>query len=258
MALAAALTLSACTPAPAGLPTITASAVNPGDTASAVTATATRPPLAAVDPAALRGVEIQVWDAFAGGAYTVFSEQAAQFTAVNEWGITVNQTGFGDYSSLSEAVDAALASGSRPDLVTALPEQSLRWAASGSVVDLAPYMEAPGWGLETGVTADFPAIFLAQDSRDGERLGLPAQRSARFLFYNKTWAHELGFASPPVSAEDFREQACAANASFHADAVPQNDGYGGWIVDTHWQTAYSWMLAFEGGVVDGGKLCLSQ
>ena len=86
---------------------------------------------------------------------------------------------------------------------------------------------------------------------DGKQLGLPAQRSARFLFYNQTWAHELGFSSPPATADEFRQQACAANASFRTDTSPQNDGYGGWIVDTNWQTTYSWLLAFGGGVVDG-------
>ncbi|MDP2995353.1 MAG: extracellular solute-binding protein, partial [Anaerolineales bacterium] len=99
--------------------------------------------------------------------------------------------------------------------------------------------------------ADFPPVFWAQDNLDGKQLGVPAQRSARFLFYNKTWAHELGFDSPPATADEFRQQACAANASFRTDASLQNDGYGGWIVDTDWQTTYSWLLAFGGGVVDG-------
>ena len=84
-------------------------------------------------------------------------------------------------------------------------------------------------------------------------MGLPAQRSARFVFYNQTWAHELGFANPPATADEFRQQACAANASFLKDSDPKNDGYGGWIVDTDWQTTYSWLLAFGGGVVDGGN-----
>ena len=54
-------------------------------------------------------------------------------------------------------------------------------------------------------------------------------------------------------ADEFRQQACAANASFLKDADPKNDGYGGWIVDTDWQTTYSWLLAFGGGVADGSS-----
>ena len=125
------------------------------------------------------------------------------------------------------------------------------WDAAGSVVDLSPFLNDPTLGLGSGGVADFPAVFWAQDNLGGKQLGIPAQRSARFLFYNKTWAHELGFTNPPATADEFRQQACAANASFRKDADPQNDGYGGWIVDTNWQTIYSWMLAFGGGVVDG-------
>ncbi len=162
----------------------------------------------------------------------------------------VTQTGYGDYPSLFDAVNSAIESGGTPDLVAALPEQTLAWDASGSVVDLTPYLNDPTWGLGSGGAADFPSVFWAQDKVAGKQLGVPAQRSARFLFYNKTWAHELGFDNPPSTADEFRQQACAANASFRSDSDPQNDGYGGWIVDTDWQTIYSWMLAFGGGVVD--------
>ncbi len=248
--LLAALTLSACAPvsptlpATVGLPTVTATTES--------TPTPTQPPAIGVDPAALRGVSLQVWHAFAGGAYGVFDEQVARFNASNEWGITVNQTDYGDYPTLFDAVNAALDSGSgTPDLVAALPEQTLAWNASASVVDLSPYLGDPVWGLGSDGVAAFPPVFWAQDTVDGKQLGVPAQRSARFLFYNQTWAHELGFNAPPATADEFRQQACAANASFRTDADLQNDGYGGWIVDTHWQTVYSWMLAFGGSVVDG-------
>ncbi len=146
-------------------------------------------------------------------------------------------------------MNTALDSGQSPDLVAALPEQTLAWDAHGAVVDLNPYLDDPQWALDA--RTDFPAIFWAQDNVNGKQLGLPAQRSARFIFYNTTWAHELGFDSPPATPQDFRQQACAANASFRKDADPKNDGYGGWIVDTAWQTTYSWILAFGGGVVDG-------
>jgi ABC-type glycerol-3-phosphate transport system substrate-binding protein len=119
------------------------------------------------------------------------------------------------------------------------------------VVDLTPYLNDSTWGLDSGGESDFPAVFRAQDNFRGKQLGVSAQRSARFLFYNKTWAQQLGFNNPPATADEFRQQACAANASFRTDADLQNDGYGGWIVDTDWQTVYSWMLAFGGGVVDG-------
>jgi hypothetical protein len=35
------------------------------------------------------------------------------------------------------------------------------------------------------------------------------------------------------------------------DEPPQNDFMGGWVVDTEPMTAYAWLLAFEGGVLEG-------
>jgi ABC-type glycerol-3-phosphate transport system substrate-binding protein len=204
-----------------------------------------------VDPASLVGLNIQVWHAFAEPAHDLFMSQVAQFNADNQWGITVTPTGYGNYASLFEAVNTALDSGQLPDLLAALPEQMLAWDVRGAVVDLNPYLDDPKWGLTAIDKADFPAIFWEQDYIDGQQLGVPAQRSARFLFYNQTWAHELGFNSPPVTADEFRQQACAANASFLLDKDVTNDGKGGWVVDTAWQTIYTWLLAFDGGVTDG-------
>lgn len=245
------LNLSACSPGsptPAltlGLPTVS------GTTSPALTGTPKQIPTIGVDSAALSGTSLQVWHAFAGSDYDVFTSQVAQFNAVNEWGIVVTQVGYGDHPTLFEAVNKAIESGATPDLVAALPEQTLAWEASAAVVDLAPYIGDPVWGAGSDFSADFQPVFMAQDNQDGKQLGLPAQRSASFLFYNKTWGRELGFDNPPATANEFRQQACAANASFRSDASPQDDGYGGWIVDTHWQTTYSWLLAFGGGVVDG-------
>ena len=251
LVLLAVLMLSACspgTPTPAStvdLPTVTETTV------PTPTVTPAQTPPIGVDPAALRGVSLQVWHAFSGGAADVFANQVARFNAVNEWGFVVTQTGYGDYTTLFDAVNAALESGGTPDLVAALPEQTLSWDASASVVDLSPYLGDPAWGPGSDVIADFPPVFWAQDNLDGKQLGVPAQRSARFLFYNKTWAHELGFDSPPATADEFRQQACEANASFRTDNDVTNDGKGGWVVDSHWQTIYSWLLAFSGSVTDG-------
>ena len=250
--LFAALILSACTPGsatPTSTPSLPPATATTGPTP---TVTATPYPPIGLDPASLRGVGIQVWHAFAGGAEEVFNSQVDQFNASNEWGIVVSQAGYGDYPTLFQAVNTAIDSaGAAPELVAALPEQTLAWNASAAVVDLSPYLADPAWSLTGSGLDDFPPVFRAQDTLDGKLLGVPAQRSARFLFYNKTWAHELGFDNPPTTADEFRRQACAANASFRLDANPQDDGYGGWIVDTDWQTTYSWLLAFGGGLVDG-------
>jgi multiple sugar transport system substrate-binding protein len=248
--LLAALSFSACGPStPAVSPTVSPP---PTSTVTATpTSTRTPTPSATVDMSALRGTSILIWHAFVGQAAAVLSDQMDRFNTGNEWGITVSQAGYGDQVTLYEAVNAALQAGSPPEMVAALPEQTLEWDASAKVVDLSPYISHPDWGLPEGPASGFVPVFWAQDTVKGRQLGVPAQRSARFLFYNQTWAHELGFTHPPASADEFRQQACAANASFLSDRSPQNDGYGGWIVDTDWQATYAWLLAFGGGVLAG-------
>ena len=87
-----------------------------------------------------------------------------------------------------------------------------------------------------------------QDEVDGKRLGVPAQRTARFLLYNQSWARELGFESPPATSAEFEQQACAAHKALGTDEDPNNDALGGWLIDTHAMTPLSWMIAFGGGV----------
>jgi ABC-type glycerol-3-phosphate transport system substrate-binding protein len=214
----------------------------------------TPPSLIQAAPDALRGISLQVWHAFTGAAADVFTDQLAQFNTLNEWGIIVYQTPFGEYPSLFETVDSALASAHRPDLVAALPEQIFAWQAKGALADLNFYLYDPNFGLTADEIADIPTTFWTQDTASRERLGVPAQRSARFLFYNQTWARELGFSSPPTSPEEFRTQACAGNAFYRQDATKQNDGYGGWMVNTQPDTVLSWLLAFGGGAVQGGDI----
>jgi multiple sugar transport system substrate-binding protein len=255
-ALAAAILLLAVLALPgcattSNSPTVSPSGEVPTTGTGVLTPTPTSIPPIEVDPAALRGVTVQAWHAFSGPAYEIFNSQVAQFNSFNEWGITVAPAAYGDYAALFEAVETAIGSDEPPGLVAALPEQALAWDAEGSVVDLNLYLADSNWGLGADALTDIPAPFLAQDNAGGRQLGVPAQRSTRLIFYNETWAHELGFAAPPQTPDEFRQQACAANAAFRADASIRNDGYGGWVVDTDWQTAYSWLLAFGGGVQDG-------
>jgi len=252
--LLGALLVSACAPASPAAPTVTPAQASltktPRPTA---TITSTPLPPIKISPAALKGLTLQIWHAFAGPAAEVFTRQVTQFNGSNEWGIQVVPTGYGDYTSLFDAVGSALDAGQSPDLVASLPEQTLTWTAADAVVDLAPYLADRTWGMNAETIADIPSIFLAQDNVGGKQLGFPAQRSARFLFYNKTWAAELGFDNPPATSDEFRRQACAANAPFTKDSDPRNDSSGGWIIDTSWQSSYSWLLAFDGAVADGSS-----
>jgi ABC-type glycerol-3-phosphate transport system substrate-binding protein len=204
-----------------------------------------------VEQDALRDLQIEVWHPwFIGVEASLLESLVEQFNQENEWGIEVTLTGQVNYSYLYENVTTSLPTPRRPDLVIALPEHARTWDEDGYVVDMTPYVNDPLYGLDQEARRDFAAAFWSQDDAGTRRLALPAQRTARFLLWNQSWADELGFNSHPDQPEDLQQQACRAHESMLADAGPENDGLGGWAVDTHAMTALSWLMAFEGGVLE--------
>lgn len=242
--------LAACAPTPQAAPSpiVTRTA----DAATATPAAASVPVSAlGVEAESLRGVTVMAWHPWFGVEAALFETQAADFNTTNEWGITVLSAGQSNYAELFNNVTASLAAPDKPNLVIGLPEQALFWDERAGVVDLTPYMADPIWGMSPDDIADFPPVFWKQDQAGERRLGMPAERTTRMMFYNQTWARELGFSGPPATDEQFRKQACAANASFRANEDVTDDAFGGWLVDTDPMTAMSWMLAFGGGPLDG-------
>jgi ABC-type glycerol-3-phosphate transport system substrate-binding protein len=241
-----ALLLSACTPS-----TSTDSGTRtprPGVTEEP-SATKTPTPAASrldVQKDALRGVRVKVWHPWFGAQASLFESQAALFNTENEWGIIVDAESKNNYSELFAQTDTALKNGDEPHIVIAFPEHAVGWV--DKVVDLNAYLQDPVYGLSALEMSDFPSVIWRQDEVDGKRLGVPAQRTARFILYNQSWARELGFDSPPANAVEFERQACAANQALGKDTDPNNDALGGWLVDPNAITALSWMIAFGGGV----------
>ncbi len=199
-----------------------------------------------VEKEALRGVQVKVWHAWSGAEATLFESQVAEFNKTNEWGIVVSAESKGGYGDLFEQTSAAVKNSSLPQIVVALPEYALAWKAR--VVDLTPYVHDVDYGMSALDVSDFANAVWMQDEVDGVRYGVPAQRTARFILYNQTWARELGFDSPPTTSAEFEAQACAAHAALGKDTDPNNDPLGGWLIDDNPFTPLAWMRAFGGGI----------
>ena len=147
---------------------------------------------------ALRGVQVTVWHPWFGAQESLFVSQLAQFNTENEWGIVVGAESKSNYSELFFQTADALKSPSRPQIVIVFPEHALEW--QDEVVDLNAYVTDPIYGLNESEVSDFPEVIWAQDEVDGKRFGIPAQRTARFILYNQSWAEELGFDAPPANS----------------------------------------------------------
>jgi ABC-type glycerol-3-phosphate transport system substrate-binding protein len=203
-----------------------------------------------VNEEALRGLQISVWVPWYGIESDLFNTFVNEFNTQNEWGIQVSVENQVNFSNMYDNVTASLPKEEKPDLVIALPEHAQGWYADGAVTDLTAYVTDPKFGIDS---SDIPAVIWDQDLAGEARAAFPAQRSAQVLLWNETWADELGFASMPTSAEDFQKQSCAAQKSMLTDEFAENDALGGWLVNTDIMTAYSWMTAFGGGVLEEGN-----
>ena len=132
--------------------------------------------------------------------------------ATNEYGITVAAYDQGGYTEMANNMNAAINTGDLPDVTVGYTNDFMAYDAAGDVIaDMVPYVDDPNFGMSAEEVADFYPSFWESDMIDGERLGVPAQRSGQYLFWNKTWAEELGFHSPPTTPAEFLEQACLAS-----------------------------------------------
>jgi ABC-type glycerol-3-phosphate transport system substrate-binding protein len=203
----------------------------------------------------LQGVAVQFWHPWTQEAAIVIESLVDQFNTVNPHGIVV--TARGESGNLYQNVQEGIRTGKVPDVAVGLNYQIQSWDNNGNFIsDLDVYVRDPVWGLTEAEIADFSHPRWDQDMFKGKRLGLPAQTSAAVLFYNRSWAQELGFDSPPNTPTEFKEQACAAaavsiNTALSVDGA--SSGIGGWIASTDPGSLMGWVLGFEeNGVNESG------
>lgn len=207
-----------------------------------------------LSPGDLQDIEINLWHVWPGTLGTAFSQLLADFNASNEFGVRINATYEGNYNELYEKVGAALENGELPDIVVGYNYALTAWnERSAPLVDLNTYINDPNWGLSEQEQSDFYSVFWHQDEIDGFRLGVPAQRFGLLMYYNATWAQELGFEDPPQSPRQFRQQACAAAQAKRTNDDLADDGTGGWVVNTSPSGVLSWIYAFGSEVVNSQR-----
>jgi multiple sugar transport system substrate-binding protein len=228
-------------PSPAAIPTRT-------PTRPALTPTPLPTSSLGVTASQLSGLKIRFWHTRAeqldGG--DILETLVSEFNRDNPWGISVDTAQFGSYGEIFQAVQTSLY-GQLPDLLVGYNYQAAGLDFSGGrLVDLNLYVEDPVWGLTPAEAGDYYPAFWAQDLVDGKRLGIPFYRSVQLIYYNQTWAEELGFKSPPANAQDFAEQACAAAEAVKAAGVSE----GGWAINTDPPSMLGWIYAFGGQVTD--------
>lgn len=194
-------------------------------------------------------MELTLWHPWSGDLGQGIQEAINSFNAENPYGISVLGVHKGDFNDLYAAIESA-GSADLPDLVVAYPYQIRKWDSGGrAVADLEQYMTDPEWGLTSEERAAYYPAFLGGNSTDGKRPSFPLQRNVEVLYYNLSWARDLGFESSPKTPEDFREQACAAARANASDEEAENDHTGGWVINTTPPAILSWLYAFGSEVL---------
>jgi ABC-type glycerol-3-phosphate transport system substrate-binding protein len=176
---------------------------------------------------------------------------AREFSLTNAWAIWVAVYSYGGEEALVQALQANLEAGEMPGLLAAQPYLLSGLAGDYALVDLSTLIEDPEWGFDAERKADILPPFQGLFTREEQITALPFAHQATVLFYNSTWAAELGFSGPPSDLDTFRFQNCEATFSNWQDDSKQN-GTGGWVVSVDPHVLASWYYAFEGVLPEEG------
>lgn len=206
-------------------------------------AIATRLPYLEIDPAQLDGISIEFLHPWTGETALLVQGLVNDFNKHNEWGIHVDGKSAGGSDVLLDILETRLAADDMPDLAVLYPFQAQRLEENYYWLDLSKYVSDPEWGLSEEEQADIPEVYLRQNQVGSGLIGFPAAASATVLFYNCTWANELGFDTPPTTSEELKQQVCAATSSNLQDKDFDN---GGLLIDRSPLAILSWFYAFGG------------
>lgn len=210
----------------------------------------------------LAGTEITFWHAMSSGVNLAGMDAlVAEFNETNEYGITVVAVAQGSQSDLETAVNGAITTGELPNLTMGFPNGLSRWFGLDVIEGINEFIADPEVGLSDEVMSGiFAGPYSSGTLADGTQIGIPMHQSAQVIFYNHTWAQELGFANPPATSAEFKEQACAAAAANMADDDPDNDGTGGLVYYPDASFVSPWIWAFDGTYLseDGSEYNLNN
>jgi multiple sugar transport system substrate-binding protein len=204
----------------------------------------------------LSGTTVTFWHVYGEGdsRKAVIDAIVADFNATNEYGITVEALDQGQYNDVLDKVNAGLTSGDLPNIAQAYTSSFLNWDTVDAVVDLAPFISDPDYGLtQEELDSVYDGPYADGMTVDGRHLAWPMSQSANVMVYNYTWAQELGFDAAPTNTAELKEQLCAAAAANASDDNPDNDGTGGMVWYPSASNYLSFVYAFGGTELNDAK-----
>ncbi len=196
----------------------------------------------------LNGLEINfwyIWDLDEPG--TGMNAIVDRFNLETEWGIRVTPHDHGLTHDPMESIETAINEGLVPHVMVSDAPVISSWYQAGLTVDLTPYLSDQAAGMPIKEQNDYySGIFEPFILPDDIRPGLPFTQSIQVMYYNQTWAVELGFSQAPGSSSDLIDQVCSA-----AEGLKENqDQAGGIILYPEAANIISWVYAYNGYLQD--------
>ena len=135
-----------------------------------------------------------------------------RFNQENEWGIIIKPVDQGLVLDPLDSMEMAFEGGVSPHLLLSDPSEIVSWYQDGLTVDLEPFLNDPAAGFSISEQNDYYSEILDDFIIEGSiRPGFPFSQTIQVIYYNQSWADELGYSYPPNSGEDLEKQACAAS-----------------------------------------------
>ena len=208
-----------------------------------VTPTATTIPYLEVDTEDLKGIIVRFWHPFTDDTAAQMRQIANTFNSENEFGIQVEVYSIGASGALDERFTTAMLQEGEPPTLVAGPLILLHhWEVEDWLIPADGYMNYPAWQWNPGDVDEF--VLSQHKDSDGQQISLPLNWYTNVIFYNQSWAQELGLNRNPGDLPTFETQACAAKDALLNDENIENDGLGGYIINHQANTLLSWLAAF--------------
>jgi multiple sugar transport system substrate-binding protein len=166
-----------------------------------------------------------VWDRDQPG--TGMNAIVDRFNQENEWGIVVNPVDQGLVLDPLNSMEMAFEEGLVPHLLLSDASAITSWYQEGLTLDLSPFLDDPAAGLSVKDQNDYYSGLYDGFTVEGSiRPGLPFTQTIQAIYYNQSWAKELGYSTPPNTDEDLEQQACSAagDRELSPSSLPQPTG----------------------------------
>jgi len=150
-----------------------------------------------------------------------------RFNQENEWGIVVNPVDQGLVLDPLNSMEKAFEEGLVPHLMLGDASPITSWYQDGLTLDLSPFLDDPAAGLSDKEKKDYYSDLYDGFTIQGSiRPGLPFTQIIQVIYYNQSWAKELGYSNSPNTEKDLEQQACSAagDRELSPSSLPQPTG----------------------------------